>query len=99
MLFSLLGSQRFRRIDGSRVHRGDQAGDHRVAEHKRGCRARQLRRPLMEGQQSRAAGLRLSLKRYLERRPSSLELVMLDDRLAVAARREGFMLIELPPTE
>jgi hypothetical protein len=35
----------------------------------------------------------------LERRPSSLELVMLDDRLAVAARKEGFMLIELPPTE
>jgi predicted nucleic acid-binding protein len=28
-----------------------------------------------------------------ERRPSSLEVVTLDDRLAVAARKEGFALI------
>ncbi|HEX5108513.1 MAG TPA: type II toxin-antitoxin system VapC family toxin [Vicinamibacterales bacterium] len=32
-----------------------------------------------------------------ERRPSSLELVTLDGRLAAAARREGFTLIEIPP--
>ena len=31
-----------------------------------------------------------------ERRPSSLEVVTLDDRLAAAARKEGFALIELP---
>jgi len=30
-----------------------------------------------------------------ERRPSSLELVTLDDRLAAAARKEGFGLIEI----
>ena len=30
-----------------------------------------------------------------ERRPSSLEVVTLDDRLAVAARKEGFVLIEV----
>jgi predicted nucleic acid-binding protein len=29
-----------------------------------------------------------------ERRPSSLELVTLDDRLAAAARKEGFQLVE-----
>jgi predicted nucleic acid-binding protein len=29
-----------------------------------------------------------------ERRPSSLELVTLDDRLAIAARKEGFLLVE-----
>jgi uncharacterized protein len=29
-----------------------------------------------------------------ERRPSSLELVTLDDRLAGAARKEGFVLVE-----
>jgi hypothetical protein len=34
-----------------------------------------------------------------ERRPSSLEVVTLDDRLAVAARKEGFVLIEVPSTE
>jgi predicted nucleic acid-binding protein len=34
-----------------------------------------------------------------ERRPSSLEVVTLDDRLAVAARKEGFELIEVPSTE
>jgi predicted nucleic acid-binding protein len=34
-----------------------------------------------------------------ERRPSSLEVVTLDDRLAVAARKEGFVLIEVPLTE
>ena len=34
-----------------------------------------------------------------ERRPSSLEVVTLDDRLAVAARKEGFALIEALPTE
>jgi uncharacterized protein len=31
-----------------------------------------------------------------ERRPSSLEVVTLDDRLAVAARKEGFVMIEVP---
>lgn len=30
-----------------------------------------------------------------ERRPSSLEIVTLDDRLAAAARKEGFVVIEL----
>lgn len=34
-----------------------------------------------------------------ERRPSSLELVTLDDRLATAARKEGFALIEVPSSE
>jgi predicted nucleic acid-binding protein len=34
-----------------------------------------------------------------ERRPSSLEVVTLDDRLAVAARKEGFVLIEVSSTE
>jgi uncharacterized protein len=34
-----------------------------------------------------------------ERRPSSLELVTLDDRLAAAARKEGFVLIEVPSAE
>jgi len=33
-----------------------------------------------------------------EGRPSSLDLVTLDDRLATAARKEGFRLIEVPPT-
>jgi predicted nucleic acid-binding protein len=33
-----------------------------------------------------------------ERRPSSLEVVTLDDRLAAAARKEGFALIEVPST-
>jgi hypothetical protein len=32
-----------------------------------------------------------------ERRPPSLEFVTLDDRLADAARKEGFALIDLPP--
>ena len=31
-----------------------------------------------------------------ERRPSTLEVVTLDDRLAVAARKEGFVLVEPP---
>lgn len=31
-----------------------------------------------------------------ERRPSSLEVITLDDRLALAARKEGFAVIELP---
>ncbi|MGE5814005.1 MAG: type II toxin-antitoxin system VapC family toxin [Acidobacteriota bacterium] len=31
-----------------------------------------------------------------ERRPSSLELVTLDERLAAAARKEGFALTEIP---
>jgi len=31
-----------------------------------------------------------------ERRPSSLELITLDDRLAAAARNEGFAVTELP---
>jgi predicted nucleic acid-binding protein len=34
-----------------------------------------------------------------ERRPSSLELVTLDDRLAAAARKEGFALIEVPSVD
>ena len=34
-----------------------------------------------------------------ERRPSSLEVVTLDDRVAVAARKEGFVLIEVSSTE
>lgn len=34
-----------------------------------------------------------------ERRPSSLEIVTLDERLAAAARKEGFMLTEVPPPE
>jgi predicted nucleic acid-binding protein len=34
-----------------------------------------------------------------ERRPSSLEVVTLDDRLAAAARREGFPLTDIPPFE
>ncbi len=33
-----------------------------------------------------------------ERRPSSLEVVTFDDRLAAAARKEGFVLIEVPST-
>jgi predicted nucleic acid-binding protein len=33
-----------------------------------------------------------------ERRPSSLEVITLDDRLAAAARKEGFVLIEVPPS-
>jgi len=31
-----------------------------------------------------------------ERQPSSLAVVTLDDRLAVAARKEGFVLIDVP---
>lgn len=34
-----------------------------------------------------------------ERRPSSLEVVTLDDRLAGAARKEGFVLIEAPSAD
>ena len=34
-----------------------------------------------------------------ERRPSSLEIVTLDERLAAAARKEGFFLIEVPSGE
>lgn len=34
-----------------------------------------------------------------ERRPSSLEVVTLDDRLADAGRREGFVLVEAPSVE
>jgi uncharacterized protein len=34
-----------------------------------------------------------------ERRPSSLEVVTLDDRMAVAARKEGFVLIDVASTE
>ena len=34
-----------------------------------------------------------------ERRPSSVEVVTLDDRLAAAARKEGFVLVEVPLTE
>jgi predicted nucleic acid-binding protein len=34
-----------------------------------------------------------------ERRPSSLEVVTLDDRLAAAGRKEGFVLIEVPSAQ
>jgi uncharacterized protein len=34
-----------------------------------------------------------------EQRPSSLEVVTLDDRLASAARKEGFLLVEVPQAE
>jgi predicted nucleic acid-binding protein len=34
-----------------------------------------------------------------ERRPASLELITLDDRLAVAARKEGFALVDVPARE
>jgi predicted nucleic acid-binding protein len=34
-----------------------------------------------------------------ERRPASLEVVTLDDRIAVAARKEGFVLVELAAAE
>ena len=34
-----------------------------------------------------------------EQRPSSLEIVTLDERLAAAARKEGFVLTEGPPPE
>jgi len=34
-----------------------------------------------------------------ERRPSSLELITLDDRLAAAARKEGFAVVEVPLLE
>ncbi len=32
-----------------------------------------------------------------DRQPSSLEIVTLDDRLAAAARKEGFVLVDRPP--
>lgn len=34
-----------------------------------------------------------------ERRPSSLEFITLDDRLAVAARKEGFVSIQVPSAD
>ena len=34
-----------------------------------------------------------------ERRPASLELITLDDRLAVAARKEGFAVVDVPAFE
>jgi uncharacterized protein len=34
-----------------------------------------------------------------ERRPASLEIVMLDDRLANAARKEGFAVLDLAEAE
>ncbi len=34
-----------------------------------------------------------------ERRPSSLEIITLDERLAAAARREGFVLTDVPSLE
>ena len=34
-----------------------------------------------------------------ERRPPSLEMVTLDDRLANAARKEGFAMIDLTPVD
>lgn len=33
------------------------------------------------------------------RRPASLDVITLDDRLAVAARKEGFTLVDIPQTE
>jgi uncharacterized protein len=34
-----------------------------------------------------------------DRRPSSLEVLTLDDRLAAAARKEGFVLVDVPPAD
>jgi predicted nucleic acid-binding protein len=34
-----------------------------------------------------------------ERRPASLEMVTLDDRLGTAARKEGFEVIEIAPVQ
>jgi uncharacterized protein len=34
-----------------------------------------------------------------ERRPSSLKVVTLDDRLAAAARKEGFVVVDIAPVE
>lgn len=34
-----------------------------------------------------------------ERRPSSLEVITLDERLAAAARKEGFVMIDVPSDE
>ena len=34
-----------------------------------------------------------------DRRPTSLELVTLDERLAVAAQKEGFAVIQIPPAD
>ena len=34
-----------------------------------------------------------------ERRPSSLEVVTLDDRLSATASKEGFVLVDVPPVE
>lgn len=34
-----------------------------------------------------------------DRRPSSLEVITLDDRLAVAARKEGFALVDVPSAD
>ena len=34
-----------------------------------------------------------------ERRPASLDVITLDDRLGAAARKEGFVLVDVPPVE
>jgi hypothetical protein len=34
-----------------------------------------------------------------EGRPASLELIALDDRLCVAARKEGFAVVEIDPSD
>jgi hypothetical protein len=34
-----------------------------------------------------------------ERRPASLEVISLDDRLSAAARKEGFLVVDLRPSE
>jgi hypothetical protein len=34
-----------------------------------------------------------------EGRPASLELITLDDRLCMAARKEGFAVVEIVPTD
>jgi uncharacterized protein len=33
-----------------------------------------------------------------ERRPTSMEMVTLDDRLAIAARKEGFVIMQISPS-
>jgi len=39
------------------------------------------------------------MKFAADRRPSSLEVVTLDDRLAAAARKEGFVLVDVPSAD
>src|SRR5712691_1441867 len=46
-----------------------------------------------------ADALQLAAAFVAERRPSSLEVITLDERLAAAARKEAFALVELPSSE